>query len=271
MTYYCNCGYQLSKDNYKYHLKKLHWQLKTPAYCTLCIAYKEFPQIESFENHILVHHPFIGQTLIGTTNDNNDQLQVPNFPNVNPIEFDQNDFLNHSSDSFNISLNQREDDSQDDLEEEIIDLDLDQLFAENERSNQDPLFNTLTGLQLDLLDAIINVKSNNAGTVKVIRESMLAAFAVINKHFKTQYFADYSKEYCSKIVTNDYYLKKRRTGNIRKTVSNHDSGNVYYYSIRDILNIYVKTPVVYHQLLKENSTRRDDTVIRSILDLDKVK
>lgn len=163
--------------------------------------------------------------------------------------------------SFNIDEQLEDQDEPDPVE-----INLDMLLDDNNSPNN--MDNRITQIEIDLLDSIIDVKSKNSGSLKVIRDSMIAALNVLSKHFN---IPQNSNQLCKKIINNDYRLKQRRLGNIRKRVARSNQGNVYYYSIQDILNKYVTTPIVLEQLIKEKRKRRDGTIIRSVLDLDRIR
>lgn len=261
----CSCGYLLKKEDYAYHLNVTHFSRGESVICTLCG--QRLSRIDSFKDHFMLKHNSEARFL-GMYQRSN-PLSLP-AQNQHPIQLNESHFLSSRPISIDLSIDQQPNiiDNLSFDPEETEEIDLDQLLGEQTDHSQP---SSLTQLENDLLDSILKVKSNNSGSIKVIRESMIATFEVMHKHFKNLYFNDHSKEMCTKITKNDYQLKKRRVGNISRERVDHEVGNSYYYSIQNILERYVNTPAVFNQLIKERNKQRDNSVIRSILDLDTVK
>lgn len=74
--------------------------------------------------------------------------------------------------------------------QEPIDINLDKLLSNEFDISNTNLTDTLLTLEIYLLDVIIKVKSNNVGSIKIIRDTILETLKVINvkKYFATRIF-----------------------------------------------------------------------------------
>lgn len=298
------CG-NIIDENYKYKGHASYHLLKKERIpCPHPSCNHQSTTEDSLTRHISTQHPEVSKSIIGLKEpekvnmfdmmNHMFQNRIPVSRNLfslpeyraNPITEQYIEDLNNMSRSQNEevanSIFNEMDQSNNDFHDQLVEEQLnpnqveieneDFLFEQREQITSSfdgcTLDQQLSQLQIDLADGYNQVKDQNVITDTALKSACTMMLNVLSKHLN---ISDLAKKQANDVIKSDYILQKRRNVAKFRFRDFGESGKVYYFNIKDYLEEMVKNDVIWRKLLSEKNKVRNDDIIETIHDLEKVK
>lgn len=296
------CGNVIDSNwMYKGHAK-FHLQQNQKAPCSYPGCHHQATTEDNLTRHMTALHPDVPKHILGLENPpkaNKFQIMhhliendMPITRNIfshpmyksNPINEQYIDNLNSINRSQNEDIASRIDISELDqseisnppIEEQ---LNADQIEVENEDLLQQreeitnsfdhvTLDQQLSSFQIDLADGYNKIKDSNVITDSALKSACFMMLEVFCKNFS---IGEFCKSQALSVIKSDYILQKRRNVTKHRSKDFGENGKVYYFDIKDYLQEMIKNDLIWSKLLAEKNKTRDDNIIETIHDLEKVK
>lgn len=160
------------------------------------------------------------------------------------------------------------------LNPDLFECEFESILSDESRQDASNIFDRcnldqqLSDFQKDLADGYNQVKDSNVITDTALKFVCDMMIDVFSKHLNLNQLI---KKQAQEIIKSDYLLQKRRNAAKYRCKKFEDQEKVYYFDIRDYLERMVKNDLIWRKLLNEKHKRRDDNLIETVHDLDKVK